>query len=78
MNCGIFQVVALLVQETENERGLKENLRQLYVEIKTINMMDEFAKYAKTERRINKLKEELKDYCKKFHMPNIKILSNII
>lgn len=45
---------------SSKEISLKEQLTQLRSDIKTVNMVDEFAKYAKIQRKINKLSDELK------------------
>jgi hypothetical protein len=44
---------------TDYEIQLSRDIRQLRKELKEISMMDEFATYAKTERKINKMKEKL-------------------
>lgn len=54
-----FQVVDLVVQEDEQVGDLRQQLFDIQRELKTINMVDQFAKYAKLERRMNRLKEEL-------------------
>ena len=53
------QVVDLVVQETDDENKLRQELRETHAELSKLNLMDEFAKYARTERKLNKLKEEL-------------------
>ena len=58
------KVVDLTVQENEKELQLRKDLKQLEEEIKTINMVDQFAQYAKLERKINKAKDELAKYKK--------------
>ncbi len=52
----------MIVQENEQEADLRRQLRDMQVELKTINMVDEFARYAKLERKINRLKEELSKF----------------
>ena len=47
-----------------DEKTLHETILDLKSELGKISMMDEFAKYAKIERKINKLTEERKKHCK--------------
>ena len=48
------------------EKSLHETIVDLKSELRKISMMDEFAKYAKIERKINKLTEERKKHGKYF------------
>ena len=52
------------MKEQEDEGKLRAELKNLREHLSTISMTDEFAKYAKTERKINKITEQLKQYCK--------------
>ena len=54
----------LVVESSDEEEDLRRQLKTLQEELRTINMSDEFAKYAKTERKINRLKDEITKYCK--------------
>ncbi len=60
----LIQVVHLVVQEDDQEKDLRNQLKNLFAELKSLNMVDQFAKYAKTERKINRLKEELSKISK--------------
>ena len=52
------------------EKSLHETIVDLKSELRKISMMDEFAKYAKIERKINKLTEERKKHRKYFTCPS--------
>ena len=45
--------------ETSEEIAMKTELSELSAELKETNMVNEFATYARTERKINKLKGAL-------------------
>jgi len=53
-------VVLLLHPKSGEESDLEQQVSQLQRDKLLINMTDEFAKYAKTERKINKINEQLK------------------
>ena len=59
-----LQIVRFVVQQKENEEKLREDIKGWRRELKEINMVDEFAKYAKTERKINKASDTLSKYSK--------------
>ena len=53
------KVVDLTVEEDEEEKKHRQELKELREELQNISMMDEFPKYARTERKLLKLKEEV-------------------
>ncbi|XP_032828632.1 guided entry of tail-anchored proteins factor 1 isoform X1 [Petromyzon marinus] len=53
-------VVRLTQPDSGRELELREELRKMRRELATISVMDEFARYARLERRINKASDELK------------------
>lgn len=55
----IKNVLCILYQESESERHLRRQLADLKLELQGIDMVDEFAKHAKIQRKINKLRDEL-------------------
>eukprot|EP00088_Acartia_fossae_P013784 TRINITY_DN1729_c0_g1_i12.p1 TRINITY_DN1729_c0_g1~~TRINITY_DN1729_c0_g1_i12.p1 ORF type:complete len:179 (+),score=15.41 TRINITY_DN1729_c0_g1_i12:77-613(+) len=55
-------LVNLTSQITDSEISIIKEIRDLKQELSQISMMDEFAAYAKTERKINKLTEKLELY----------------
>ena len=59
-HCVFLQFVSISVPETSEELLLKKELRELAVVLKETNMVNEFANYARTERKINKITAELK------------------
>ncbi len=60
----MLQMVNFVVQESSREDVIRNELKELKKQLASLNMADEFAKYAKTERKIIRLKEELKKYSK--------------
>lgn len=54
-----FQLTKHVVKTSASENNLKEELKTLKKELYCLNMVDEFPKYARTERKINKLKSEI-------------------
>jgi len=53
-------ITNILMEENKKLKILENELFTLNKDLKKINMMDEFAKYAKTERRIIRIKDEIK------------------
>jgi len=52
-------LVSITCDITEYELQLRKDIKEMKKELSSISMMDEFAQYAKTERRINKLQAKL-------------------
>lgn len=59
------QLTKHVIKPSANENDLKEELKRLIKELQSLNMVDEFPKYARTERRINKLKSETQSIAQK-------------
>lgn len=66
--CGMFtafipfvvrMVLQVISQESEMETNLRRQVCDLRAELGSMNIVDEFAKYAKIQRKINKMSEEL-------------------
>ncbi|CAN7988154.1 unnamed protein product [Ixodes hexagonus] len=66
--CGMFtafiplvvrMVLQVISQESEMESNLRRQVCDLRAELGGISIVDEFAKYAKIQRKINKMSEEL-------------------
>ncbi|KAL1419704.1 hypothetical protein MTO96_024973 [Rhipicephalus appendiculatus] len=66
--CGMFtafvpfvvrMVLQVISQETEMESNMRRQVCDLRAELGSMNIVDEFAKYAKIQRKINKMSEEL-------------------
>ncbi|KAI0237407.1 Tail-anchored protein insertion receptor WRB [Lamellibrachia satsuma] len=58
------RLLSQLSPKTREEEDLSSQLLEKQTELRSINMVDEFAKYAKTERKINKLAGNLNSYKK--------------
>ena len=52
-------MVNLVVTESTEDVKLREEYQQSQNEIRNIRMVDEFAKYARAERKLKKLKDEI-------------------
>ncbi|KAJ7996066.1 hypothetical protein DPEC_G00233220 [Dallia pectoralis] len=48
----------------EDEMEMRAEIQAMKKELSSINMMDEFARYARLERKINKITDKLKTYVK--------------
>ena len=63
-----LQILATLVGSTSARSEHKEELTALKEQLKELNMMDEFAKYAKIQRKINKLTESISSESMTFRL----------
>lgn len=52
-------ILQIITSERELESNLRRQVCDLKAELGSINMVDEFAKYAKIQRKINKVTDEL-------------------
>lgn len=57
----ILQVINNIYSKSSNEEALRVELMKIKKDMKSISMADEFAKYAKLQRKYNKLEKEFKD-----------------
>ncbi|XP_076371812.1 guided entry of tail-anchored proteins factor 1 [Tachypleus tridentatus] len=55
----VKMLVQIVVRESEMEVSLRRQVCDLKAELGSVSMIDEFAKYAKIQRKINKITEEL-------------------
>uniref|UniRef100_V5H996 Guided entry of tail-anchored proteins factor 1 n=1 Tax=Ixodes ricinus TaxID=34613 RepID=V5H996_IXORI len=55
----VRMVLQVISQESEMESNLRRQVCDLRAELGGISIVDEFAKYAKIQRKINKMSEEL-------------------
>lgn len=62
----VLQLSSIFIEKSQEDDDLKRQLQDLLSELKGISMVDEFAKYAKTERKINRLKDEITKTCEFF------------
>ncbi|XP_030059694.1 guided entry of tail-anchored proteins factor 1 isoform X1 [Microcaecilia unicolor] len=57
-------VSRLLQKDAEQESQMRAEIQNMKQELSTISMMDEFARYARLERKINKMTDKLKTHVK--------------
>ncbi|KAG8428949.1 hypothetical protein GDO86_018751, partial [Hymenochirus boettgeri] len=69
--CNLFKILLpsfsslvsrLLQKDAAQEYSMRSEIQSMRQELSTISMMDEFAKYARLERKINKLTDQLKTH----------------
>ncbi|XP_014375878.1 tail-anchored protein insertion receptor WRB isoform X1 [Alligator sinensis] len=70
----------LLQQDAEQESQMRAEIQNMKQELSTISMMDEFARYARLERKINKMTDKLKTHVKArtAQLAKIKWVINIV
>ncbi|EDL76664.1 tryptophan rich basic protein, isoform CRA_d [Rattus norvegicus] len=54
----------VLQKDAEQESQMRAEIQSMKQELSTVNMMDEFARYARLERKINKMTDKLKTHVK--------------
>lgn len=57
-------VSRLLQKDAEQESYMRSDIQSMRQELSSISMMDEFARYARLERKINKMTDKLKTHVK--------------
>ncbi|XP_030887170.1 tail-anchored protein insertion receptor WRB isoform X2 [Leptonychotes weddellii] len=62
--CRAFCMSRLLQKDAEQEAQMRAEIQDMKQELSTVNMMDEFARYARLERKINKMTDKLKTHVK--------------
>ncbi|XP_050772419.1 guided entry of tail-anchored proteins factor 1-like isoform X3 [Gopherus flavomarginatus] len=70
----------LLQKDAEQESQMRADIHNMKQELSTISMMDEFARYARLERKINKMTDKLKTHVKArtAQLAKIKWVINIV
>ncbi|KAM9388618.1 guided entry of tail-anchored proteins factor 1 [Phaethornis superciliosus] len=70
----------LLQKDAEQESQMRAEIQSMKQELSTISMMDEFARYARLERKINKMTDKLKTHVKArtAQLAKIKWVINIV
>lgn len=56
------QISRVLQKDAEQESQMRAEIQGMKQELSTVNMMDEFARYARLERKINKMTDKLKTH----------------
>ncbi|XP_017351869.1 guided entry of tail-anchored proteins factor 1 [Ictalurus punctatus] len=54
----------ILQKDAEQEMEMRTEIQNMKLELSSISMMDEFARYARLERKINKMTDKLKTHVK--------------
>ncbi|KAL2096560.1 hypothetical protein ACEWY4_008708 [Coilia grayii] len=70
----------VLQKDAEQEMEMRTQIQDMKKELSTISMMDEFARYARLERKINKMTNMLKTHVKSrtAHQAKMKWIVNIV
>ncbi|XP_066555720.1 guided entry of tail-anchored proteins factor 1 [Amia ocellicauda] len=70
----------VLQKDAEQETQMRMEIQDMKQELATISMMDEFARYARLERKINKMTDKLKTHVKSrtAQLAKIKWVVNIV
>ncbi|XP_038616127.1 guided entry of tail-anchored proteins factor 1-like isoform X3 [Tachyglossus aculeatus] len=87
--CSLFKILLpsfsslisrLLQKDAEQESQMRMEIQNMKQELSTISMMDEFARYARLERKINKMTDKLKTHVKArtAQLAKIKWVINIV
>lgn len=73
-------IFRLLQKDAEHESLMRSEIQNMKQELSTISMMDEFARYARLERKINKMTDKLKTHVKTrtAQLAKIKWVINIV
>ncbi|OXB79523.1 UNVERIFIED_CONTAM: hypothetical protein H355_000339 [Colinus virginianus] len=58
----VSDISRLLQKDAEQESQMRAEIQNMKQELATISMMDEFARYARLERKINKMTDKLKTH----------------
>lgn len=61
-SCALRQMSRVLQKDAEQESQMRAEIQGMKHELSTVNMMDEFARYARLERKINKMTDKLKTH----------------
>lgn len=61
-----FKVMAWCLLESREDKAIRRDLIALKKEMNNISMVDEFARYAKLQRKYNKMDDEAKTRSKKW------------
>ncbi|XP_061483636.1 guided entry of tail-anchored proteins factor 1 isoform X2 [Rhineura floridana] len=74
------EISRLLQKDAEQESQMRSEIQNMKQELSTISMMDEFARYARLERKINKMTDKLKTHVKMrtAQLAKIKWVINIV
>ncbi|XP_024002395.1 guided entry of tail-anchored proteins factor 1 isoform X2 [Salvelinus sp. IW2-2015] len=71
--CNLFKILLptissflskVLQNDAEQERDMRAEIQEMKKEHNSVSMMDEFARYARLERKINKMTDKLKTHVK--------------
>ena len=60
--CWNVKLLKVLQKDAEQERDMRAEIQEMKKEHNSVSMMDEFARYARLERKINKMTDKLKTH----------------
>lgn len=72
-SCPPHQMSRMLQKDAEQESHMRAEIQDMKQELSTVNMMDEFARYARLERKINKMTDKLKTHGTVFSCSTLKL-----
>lgn len=58
----MFKLSKMVQKDAEQENEMRTEIQEMKREQASISMMDEFARYARLERKINKMTDKLKTH----------------
>uniref|UniRef100_A0A3B2W7E0 Guided entry of tail-anchored proteins factor 1 n=2 Tax=Mus TaxID=862507 RepID=A0A3B2W7E0_MOUSE len=64
----------VLQKDAEQESQMRAEIQGMKQELSTVNMMDEFARYARLERKINKMTDKLKTHGSADDLAHLEVL----
>uniref|UniRef100_A0A8I6AAH3 Guided entry of tail-anchored proteins factor 1 n=1 Tax=Rattus norvegicus TaxID=10116 RepID=A0A8I6AAH3_RAT len=64
----------VLQKDAEQESQMRAEIQSMKQELSTVNMMDEFARYARLERKINKMTDKLKTHGSVDDLTHLEVL----
>ncbi|CAF93204.1 unnamed protein product, partial [Tetraodon nigroviridis] len=68
------QLSKMVQKDAEQESEMRAEIHEMKKEQSTISMMDEFARHARLERKINKMTDKLKTHGCSDDLPDLEVL----
>ncbi|KAF5906075.1 tail-anchored protein insertion receptor WRB [Clarias magur] len=64
----------ILQKDADQEMEMRTEIQNMRLELSSISMMDEFARYARLERKINKMTDKLKTHGGAYDLTHLEVL----